>query len=600
MSQSDPQTATTPQPSTTPPAARAVDFRDKVRGIMRHRRILAGVTALLISATVALALLWPPTYLSGATILIEQQEIPQELVRSAVTSFADQRVQVISQRVMTTQNLLSLIERYNLYPDIRINKPREVLLQTMRDNIAMKMISADVIDPRSGRPTQATIAFSVSYKNRSPELALKVANDLTSLYLNENLTSRTRMAQQTSTFFTEEAQRQQARIAELDRKLSEFKEKNKDKLPELNQINHQISDRTDLDLREAESRVSQLDSQKIMLQAQLAQISPTSQIMSDSGQRILSTEDRLKAKRSELASARARYAPGHPDILNAEREVAGLEKQVQADDNTGDLVRRLNEAEEQLASAHERYSADHPDVVRMTRVVEQLEKAVAEAPTSPSPQSQARNHADNPAYVQVKGQLDALIGERESAVQRRDTLRQKLDDYERRLTQEPAVERGYRELARDLDSAQLKYQEIRSKQTEVQVSQNLESEQKGERFTMIEPPLPPEKPISPNRLLILTMGFLLSMGAGVSAAALRESTDTSVRGVKDLRALLNVPPLAAIPVMLTQAERRRRRRLVRYSWQGAIAGLVTLMVVVHFLVRPLDVLWLSLLRRFGA
>src|ERR1700677_3826577 len=86
-----------------------------------------------------------------ATMRIEQQEIPQELVRSVITSFTDQRVQIISQRVMTTQNLLSLIERYNLYPDIREKKPREVLLAAMREDIGMHMISADVIDPRSGR-----------------------------------------------------------------------------------------------------------------------------------------------------------------------------------------------------------------------------------------------------------------------------------------------------------------------------------------------------------------------------------------------------------------------------------------------------------------
>ena len=579
-------------------AAASAGFQEKLEGILRHRWLLASVMVVTLGATVAVALLWPPTYQAGATILIEQQEIPQELVRSAVVSFADQRVQVISQRVMTTQNLLSLIDRYQLYPEIRMNKPREVLLQTMRDDIAMKMISADVIDPRSGRPMQATIAFSVSYKNRSPELALKVANDLTSLYLNENLTSRTRMAAQTSTFFAEEAERQQAKIAELDKKLSEFKEKNKDKLPELNQLNQQISERTDLDLRDAENRVTQLDSQKILLEAQLAQISPTSTIMSDSGQRLLSTEDRLKTKRSELAEFRARYSPGHPDILNAEREVAGLEKQVKSDDNTSDLLRQLNQAKQGLADAREKYTPDHPDVQRLTRVVAELEKTVAAAPSS-NALSQGRNHADNPAYVQVKGQLDALIGERESAVKRRDTLRAKMDDYERRLAQEPLVERGYRELARDLDSAQLKYEEIKSKQTEVQVSQNLESEQKGERFTMIEPPLPPEKPISPNRFLILALGFVLSVAAAVGAAALRESSDRTVRGVKDLRALLAVPPLAAIPLILTKADRRRRRLMQSLSWTGAIGSLAGVTAAVHFLVRPLDVLWLVVLRRFG-
>src|SRR5258707_4679758 len=180
------------------PAAPSIDLREKLLSYWRRRRTFLLVAGVTFAAAVTLALLLPATYRSTATILIEQQEIPQELVRSAVTSFADQRVQVISQRVMTTQNLLGLIERYDLYPEMRLTQPREVLLLKMRGDIALKMISADVIDPRSGRPTQATIAFSVSYKNHSPELALKVANDLTSLYLNENLSSHTPLVEQTS------------------------------------------------------------------------------------------------------------------------------------------------------------------------------------------------------------------------------------------------------------------------------------------------------------------------------------------------------------------------------------------------------------------
>src|ERR1700730_15237413 len=197
-----------------------VDLREKWLAYWRRRRTFLAAAVISGIATVLLAVVLPATYRSTATILIEQQEIPQELVRSVITSFADQRVQVISQRVMTTQNLLSLVDRYNLYPDVRRTQPREVLLAKLRGDIGMRMISADVIDPRSGRPTQATIAFSVSYQSRSPELALKVANELTTLYLNENLTSRTQLSQQTSAFFSEEATRQQARIAELDKSLA--------------------------------------------------------------------------------------------------------------------------------------------------------------------------------------------------------------------------------------------------------------------------------------------------------------------------------------------------------------------------------------------
>jgi uncharacterized protein involved in exopolysaccharide biosynthesis len=550
-----------------------------------------------MAATVAVALLLPSTYTSGATILIEQQEIPQELVRSAVTSFADQRIQVISQRVMTTQNLLSLIDRYKLYPDIRESKPREVLLQTMRNDISMRMISADVIDPRSGRPMQATIAFSVNYQSHSPDLAVKVANDLTSLYLNENLTSRSQMAEQTSSFFAEEAARQQARIAELDKKLSDFKQKNEDRLPENQQLNIQVSERTEMDLRDAENRIAAIDSQRVLLEAQLAEINPTMQVYSDTGLRVMNTEDRLKALKSQLAGYKARYAPDHPDIINAEREVEGLEKQVKADDGTSDVARQLEDAKAQLARAQEKYAPEHPDVVRLTHQVQALQATVAAAPATSK--ARERTHADNPPFIQVKGQLDALDVDHEAAIKKRDDLRAKLDDYERRLAQEPAVERQYRELARDLESAQLKYQEIRSKETEVQVSQNLESEHKGERFTMIEPPLPPEKPISPNRFLILVMGFVLSLGAGVGVAMLRDALDLSIRGVQDIRSMLNVPPLAAVPLIATRAEIRRHRRVVMYSWQGAIISLIGLAAAIHFLVRPLDVVWVSLLRRFG-
>ena len=138
-----------------------------------------------------------------------------------------------------------------------------------------------------------------------------------------------------------------------------------------------------------------------------------------------------------------------------------------------------------------------PDVIRLTRQVDSLQEAVTADPDAGTTQT-ARQHADSPAYLQVKGALDAATVDRDSAIKRRNELKAKLDDYENRMAQSPEVERQYREMARDLDSAQLKYQEILSKQTETQVSEKLESERKGEKFTLIEPPQPPEKPVRPE------------------------------------------------------------------------------------------------------
>ncbi len=577
----------------------------KIHGYWRLRVTFFVVSGLFVLLTIVLALAWPPTYRAAATILIEQQEIPQELVRSAITSFADQRVQIISQRVMTTQNLMSLIERYNLYPDMRESKPREVLLQKMRGDIGLKMISADVIDPRSGRPEQATIAFAVSYQNRSPDLTLKVANELTTLYLNENLTSRAQMAEQTTAFFAEETAAQEKRIDELDKKLADYKEKHKDALPDLSQLNWQVSDRTELELHDAQNRIAALDSQEVLLRAQLAQLNPTSQVFSDNGQRVMGVDDRLKALRSQLADYKARYAPDHPDVLSTEREIAGLEKESQAehsklrDTTTSDTARQLEDARAQLARAQEKYTPDHPDVVRLTHLVSELESELAARPPAGIAQI-VQASADNPAYIQVKGQLDAVAVDKQSAEAKRDELKAKLEEYDRRLAQAPAVERDYRELARQLETAQRKYEELHLKQGDVQVSENLEAERKGERFTMIEPPLPPEKPVSPNRIMILAAGLLLSLGVGFGVVYARDSIDPSVRGFNDVRQLLSVPPLAAIPAIVTAAEQRRRRRHRGFAWTGCVVSLIAALCVVHFFVRPLDVVWATLARRFGA
>ena len=178
-------------------------------------------------------------------------------------------------------------------------------------------------------------------------------------------------------------------------------------------------------------------------------------------------------------------------------------------------------------------------------------------------------------------------------------LRGRVSDYEARLARGPLVEREYSALTRDLQSAQRKYQEVRQKQMEARVASNLETEQKGERFTLIDPPLVPEKPKSPNVPLVLMLGTLLAIVASIGMALLLDQHDASVRGRADLARLVCVPPLAAVPWIETEADvaagRQRLRRLLLVS-VGVGALLIALL---HFLYRPLDVLWHILLRQLG-
>ncbi|HKE44009.1 MAG TPA: hypothetical protein VKB41_05670 [Steroidobacteraceae bacterium] len=571
----------------------------QIRIVQRRWRLLVGVLAGGLLVTVLVALLWPATYRSSATILIEQQEIPQDLVRSTITTFADQRVQVISQRVMTTVNLLDLIHRYNLYPRQQKSEPRETLIERMRDDIRMNMISADVIDPRSGRPTQANIAFAVSYDSRSADLAQKVANELTTLYLNENITSRTRLAKDTATFLAAEAQRLSDEIAALEHKLADFKQRNVDRMPELTQLHFQMMDREEMELRDVQTRLQSLQDQKLYLEAQLSQINPTSQVFTETGQRVLGPQDRLKALRTQLASLSSLYAPDHPDVLRTQREIEGLEREVQqAKSSANDLQRQLSDARAQLAAAREKYTADHPDVQRLERQVDSLEKQLQATPPAVAGAS-APVDADNPTYIQIRTQLESAQNEIAALTAKQAQIRGRIADFERKLAQAPGVEREYRELVRDHDNAQAKYQELRAKEMEARLAQTMEADRKGERFTVIEPPLPPEKPVSPNRPLVIALGLLLTIAAAFAVMMVRESLDGTVRGRQDLTALINVAPLAVIPYIGTIADSTRRRTRFRLAAYGAMGTILVAAILVHFLYRPLDVLWFTAMRKFG-
>jgi succinoglycan biosynthesis transport protein ExoP len=588
-------------------------LREYLAGARYHRKTLIIAFSLGLALVVLLAALLPSSYRSSGTILIEQQEMPQELVRSTVTSYADQRIQVISKRVMTTETLLNIIRRYDLYPKQRAKDTREALLGRMRKDIGLKMISADVIDPRSGRPMAATIAFEVSYTSRSAELAAKVANELTTLYLNENLNNRTQLARDAANFLESEADRLNRQIADLDAKLAEFKDKNLQQLPDLTQLNMTLLDRTEEQLREAQNRKDSLEQQQVYLQAQLAQLKPNSAVFTDTGERIVSSADRLKMARSQLDSAKAMYAPDHPDIARLQREVDGLEKDVAAQGGAkstapstelNDLRRRLESARAALADAKQRYNPEHPDRIRLERQVADLEAQLAAEPASvAAPGAAAPNsapiEADNPAFVQIQAELAATRNELSALGGEIAKLHARADEYQRNITLSPQVEKQYRELSRDYDNARLKYAEIRSKQVEAKTAQDLESDRKGERFTLIDPPLPPEEPASPNRPAIFIAGLILSAGFTAGLLWYLEMMDGSVRGRRDLFDLTGIPPLALVPHIGTAAEARAARRR-RWIAAGTSAATVCMAVLLfHLFVRPLDVLWFSFTHRFG-
>ena len=571
------------------------DLRDYWLFFQRRKKQIAVIMAALLTVSVVVAFLLPPTYRSTATILIEEQEIPSELVRSTITSYADQRIQVISQQVMTRANLMQVIEKYNLYPSKRKHETTEEILERIRKDIKLNIVSADVIDRRSGAKTTATIAFTLAYDSETAESAQKVANELTSLYLNENLKTRQQKSAETSSFLTEEASRLSAHISETETKLAVFKAKNQGRLPELTQLNLQLRDRTDSEIMEVDRQISSLEERKIYLDGQLAQMKPNSPMISASGERILDSDERLKALQAQYASLSGVYSADHPDVIKMRREMAALQKDTGEAPDSQEQSKQLTRLRSELALANEKYSDDHPDVIKLKKAVAALESSIKNTPAHSEPQRFKK--PENPAFIALQSQLEATAGELRSMRSKRNELKSKMTSYETRLEQTPQVEREYLDLSRDHENSLRRYQELKAKQSEAQVAQELEKDSKGERFSLIDPPQLPEKPNSPNRPAIMLFGVILSMGGGVAYAGVLESLDSSIKSSKELVSVLKAPLLSVIPYIENAQDRGRKRKGRGVVVAAIIAVILTVALVIHFFWIPLDVLWFALMRK---
>lgn len=563
------------------------DLQDYLAAFKRRRAYIAAIAAVIFGIGLIVALAWPPTYRSAATILIEEQQIPAELVQSTVTSYASQRIQTISQRVMTRTNLMEIVEKFDLYTDERKRETTEEILMRMRDNIKLEMISAEVVDPRTGRPTAAVIAFSLAFLGEQPQQVQRVANELTTLYLQENIKTRTSRAQETYTFLADEANRLTAQIEAMEKRLADFRAANADRLPELQPMLREQIERTEREFSDIENQIRALEDRRFYLQSQLGQLDPHGQDVT------MSPGARLKALRTQYATLIARYSSDHPDVIRIKREVEGLERETGQVDSRESLLTQRDVLRTELGAAQEKYSAEHPDVVRLTRALEGIESALATAKSGPT---ESRS-PDNPAYVTLQAQLQSVDNDIRSLNAKRVQLEQRRDDYEQRLAAIPQVEGEYRTLTRDLENATRKYQEIKAKQMQAQIGQQLETESKGERFTLIDPPIQPEEPITPNRPAIVFLSLVLALGAGLGYAAVAENLDKSVRGAKGVLAALQVAPLAVIPYLASDHEAGAKRRRRRNLLIAVVAILATAVALVHVFVSPLDVLWFRGLRK---
>lgn len=504
-------------------------FKDYLQ-ILRRRKytiIVPMLVLLFLSLVITIAL--PPVYRSKATILIEQQHIPSDLVKSTVISFADERIRQIEQKLMTIDNLNKIIEKFNLYRKEKSYVNASDLAEQFKEATTLELINADVIG--KGKNSKATLAFTLSFDYRIAPIAQKVANELVTLFLDENIRSRTQRAEESTKFLQEEADKFKIEIQKIENQLAEYKDKYSGSLPELLNVNLSSINRIENSLQQLQLQEKMLEERRINLNNQLAATSPV----------ILETGTGKNAKVETRASIENEYK-----------------------------------------TLLDKYSSTHPDVKALKR---KLDNYVEE-----KKEGSSTVHINNPSYIQLQSEINLANVEAKNLGQQRINLTEQLKKLEANVSQTHQVERGYSDLMRDLENHKTKYNDLKAKYLEAKLSQNLEVEQKAEKFSLLEPPRLPEKPEKPNRIKILFAGFLFSIAGGLGAGLFAETMDNSIRNYSSLTNLIGTEPLAVIPYIENEDDIKRSRRN-KINFTLLIVGLfIGAVVAIHNLYMPIDVI----------
>ena len=285
------------------------------------------------------------------------------------------------------------------------------------------------------------------------------------------------------------------------------------------------------------------------MRAELSLTEPYDQVLSETGNVILTGAQRLSALTAEYLKASSRYSSEHPDIKRLSREIRLLSEENGENSRLDEIMKQLVLLQEELRQARQTYSSSHPEIQKLEVAVASLQRGMQSAAVSGQNAEELEIPPDNPRYVALATQLASSEANLIAEKRRRDEFAAKLVEYEERLFNTPLVERDYKSLARGYQNALMKFQELKDKQLEARLAQQLEAGENAEQFILASPAYLPRLPESPNRIGISLLGIFFGTLAGLVLIILVEFFDKTIRGPRMVYNVVGVQPLATIPQM---------------------------------------------------
>ena len=499
------------------PSLETTDWRKHWRMLCRRRWLLALPAFGIWLAIWSLAWVLPPVYRSETVILLEQQKVPEQYVLPNISADLQDQLQNLTQQILGRERLLDIMQEFNLYPALRARVTGDEMVERMRKDIQVELVQAA---NRSGNLS----AFKVAYLSKNPALAQQVTDKLTSLFIEENLKTREGRSRQTTQFLADQLEEAGRGLAEQEAKVKEFKSQYLGQLPEQVQSNVQILAGLQTQLQQETDQLGRAKQQNVYLDTLRTQWR-TLEAGAGTGNVAgavapLSFDQELARMRAQLADLRSHYTDRHPDVRKLREQIAEMEK----------LKRQ---AEARIAAGAASGATDETV------------------------------HASSPTEMDVESQLKANKVEIENRQRAVQDLQNRIGEYQGRLNMTPVREQQMAELTRNYDQSRKNYEQLQAKLAQSGMATELEKQNQGAQFRVLDPPNLPQKPYSPNRLKLDLIGLVAGLVVGMVVLGGAEIVDDRIYSKEELATIVSAPVLSEIPPLTTAPE---QSQLVRAEW----------------------------------
>lgn len=468
----------------------------------------------------AVAYFLPNLYKGTTTIIVDPGKVPESYVKSTATIDAKRRLAILRGQILSTTKLGQVIDELGLYKNLQQTKTLDEIVDQMKEHITVEPVTFDssgssVSSGASGVPgaqLKELQAFSVSFTSASAPLAAKVTNRLASMFIEENMKAREQQVLGTADFFDRELEKAREDVAQKSQKLAQLRSRYVTELPQSENLHAQALTSLQLEMRAEMDAISRSEQQKVYLQALLAD-SPNVVNLDDKGSiaGAPGLQEQLEHVQTDMDQLRVRYGPNYPDVLTKAAEIRSLEEQIKK---------------------------------------------------SGKPNTQDGQGASDRHYNPViQSQISQLADDIKKHETRENELKSRIAYYESELERAPGVEEQLTAATDEYTNATDQYKHLADHKFSADMSSDVEARQKGERFVIVEPAQPPERPYAPNRLLIDGVGFGGGLVLALILVVVIELLDGTVKTERELHARLKVPVFGNVPWLpATPAPRGSRIR----------------------------------------